>query len=749
MQITPGAVSLEQIDVLVAQAIDRGHIPGAVVLVGRGEDVLHECVAGYRRLVPSAQPMERDTIFDLASLTKPLATAMLAMQLIEAGELVVSEPVKRYVSEFSDERALIRDLLTHSSGLPPFKNYLDNPPTDDNDPLARLQAVVADICSTPLQAAPGTRFIYSDLGFILLAYIIERIAGARLDELFAARVAAPAGLSTARFCPPPEWADRCAATEVVNGQTLQGVVHDENARYLGGIAGHAGLFATADDVAEMCRIMLRGGEGRAGRVLSAASVAAMTSPQSRHPGNLRGFGWGIGTDYSVSLRGDLFPLRGFGHSGFTGTSVWVDPPSRIWIVILTNRVHPSRETGQVLGLRKRIANTVAACLLEPRERRHRWLPRAQVVTGLEAEAAAGWPNLRGKRLGLIVNASAIDRHRRHLVDLLAEADDVQLVRIFAPEHGLRGELDETFADGTDPRTGLPVVSLYGQRQAPEPEHLQDLDALVFDIQDVGLRFYTYTATMVLAMRAAAEAGVEFIVLDRPLMLPADIVAGPVLDRPFNHLADYHPTPVLHGMTPGELARFANDEYGIGAELTVVDCQRYAREMWFDQMGLPWVNPSPNLRTLKAVALYTPLGILERCNISVGRGTDAPFEYLGAPWMDGRMVAERLNDLDLPGVSFVPVVFTPQTREFAGERCEGCHIVLLDRDALEPVALGLHIARTLHALYSDDFGVEAVAPHLSYAAARRLARLDPVEEIVASWAAEVEEFKRKREKYLLY
>ncbi|MBC7288492.1 MAG: DUF1343 domain-containing protein [Armatimonadetes bacterium] len=741
--------SLQQIDALVESAIEAGDIPGGVVLVGCGEEVLHKTVRGLRRLVPSPQPMEEDTLFDLASLTKPIVTATLAMQLIEAGEMAASDPVSRYVRQFPHEHVLIRDLLTHSSGLPAWKGYLANPPTDAEDRNGRLQAVVDDICSTPLQAPAGTRFIYSDLGFILLGYIIEMLASSRLDELAVERLFTPAAMSSACFNPPSHLAQRCAATEVVDGQVLQGRVHDENARYLCGVAGHAGLFASAMDLAEFCRAMLRFGQGRKGQFLSPAAVSAMTSPQSRHPGNLRGFGWDIASDYSVSLRGDLFPVRGFGHSGFTGTSVWIDPPSGIWIVVLTNRVHPTRENNRVLGLRKRVANVVAAALLAAPAAPRLLVPRGRVMTGLEVQASSGWPAVRGKRIGLIANASSVDRDRRHMIDLLAEAEGTQLVRIFAPEHGLRSELDEKFADGTDARTGLPVVSLYGERLAPEPEHLADLDALVFDIQDVGVRFYTYTATMVLAMREAAKAGIEFVVLDRPPMLPASAVAGPVLDKPFDSLAAYHPLPVLHGLTPGELAQFANHEYGIGARLTVVPCQGYTREFWFDQTGLPWVNPSPNLKTLKAVALYPALGMLERCNISVGRGTHAPFEYFGAPWMDGRLVAERLNDLDPPGVSFVPVVFTPQTREFAGQLCSGCYVVLHRRDSVDPVRLGVEIAWVVHSLYPQEFGVRRTAPHLSHRAAERLANLEPVDRIVGSWEEELAEYMRKRQPYLLY
>lgn len=743
---------LAQVGTIIEEAIAAGHLPGAVLLVGRGEETIAHVAIGHRRLVPSPQPMEPDTLFDCASLTKPCVTAILAMQLVEEGRLCLSEAVGCYIPSFSGEGrddALLRDLLTHSSGLSAWKNYLDRPPTSAEDRAARLEAVVADVCATPLAAPPGQRFIYSDLGYILLGYIIEQTLDCTLAEAAAQRIFKPSGMTAACFNPQPEQAGRCAATEVIDGQPLQGVVHDENARYLGGIAGHAGLFATAADLAALCRVFLRAGRGPAGRVLSAASVRAMTEPQSRHPGQPRGLGWDVGSGYANSLRGDLFPPRGFGHSGFTGTSIWVDPPSGVFIVLLTNRVHPTRE-GNVLPLRRRIANAVAAALLDKPKLRIWVQPRSRVRTGLEVEAAGGWPSLRGKRIAVLVNHTAVDRQRRHLIDLLAACEDVQVVRILAPEHGLRGAVDERFPDGRDERTGLPIVSLYGDRLAPDPEHLADVDAILYDIQDAGVRFYTYTATMCLAMRAAADAAVEFIVFDRPSLLRPDLLAGPVLDKPFAGLAEYHPTPVVHGMTSAELARFANQEYDIGCELTVVPCEGYSRDLWYDATGLPWSPPSPNLRTPKAAVLYPCLGILERCDLSVGRGTDAPFEYFGAPWIDGPMLADNLNALELPAVAFVATQFTPSFREFAGQLCSGCYVSLLDRDHFRPVLTALHIARTLRRLYGDTFDLQPMAGLLgSEQAVARLAQLDDPEDIASSWNEELREYEQRRAQYLLY
>lgn len=747
--------ALERAAKLLSDAVEAGELPGGVVAAGRYEKVLLLEAVGFRRLVPSPLPMLPDTIFDLASLTKPIVTATLAAELVQAGELKLDYPVKAYIPTFADggrEQATIRDLLTHSSGLPAWKNYLADPPTTVPDRPGRLAAVVAAICALPLVAKPGDKFVYSDLGFILLGAIVERLMGQTLDQAAAEHVFAPVGMDGAYFNPPVPLREACAATEVTDGVPLQGVVHDENARYLVGVAGHAGLFATAEDVARYCMMLLHGGMGWRGRILWPGTIAVMTSAQSRHPGQPRGLGWDLDSEYAAQVRGEVFPPRGFGHSGFTGTSLWVDPPSGAWVVLLTNRVHPSREDGTAIQrLRRQVANVVAEELLGRRNKRPRPAARqARVASGLEVQERQGWPTLRGKRVGVLTNSSAIDSRQRHLVDLLARQPDIALVRLFAPEHGLQAVLDQPFGDGLDSRTGLPVVSLYGSKQAPEPEDLADLDAIVFDVQDAGVRFYTYTATLVITMRAAAAAGVEVVVLDRPSLLRVDMVDGPLLDQPFSNLAEYHPLPVVHGLTVGELARYANGEYGVHARLTVAPCENYRRDMWFEDTLLPWVNPSPNLRSPAAAILYPALGMLERCNLSVGRGTGEPFGIFGAPWIGAEKLAVELNARRLPGLVFEAADFTPSEREFAGVRCHGCRVLLESRDAFRPVPTGLEIATTLEQLWPGKLNLSAMAGLLGdRAAVDMLAAGVVVDEIMNRWQESLAAYLARRQAYLLY
>ena len=321
--------------------------------------------------------------------------------------------------------------------------------------------------------------------------------------------------------------------------------------------------------------------------------------------------------------------------------------------------------------------------------------------------------------------------------------------LFSPEHGFAGLLDELVPSG-EHESGLPIHSLYGETQSPTPQMLQGLDALVYDIADVGVRFYTYTTTMTLCMKAAGEAGIGFVVLDRPNPINAVDIEGPVLDKPYNVLSSWHPVPLRHGLTSGELARWSVEQYDIACDLTVVQCRGYKRRMWFDDMGLPWINPSPNMRNLKQAILYPAIGTLESTNISVGRGTDTPFELFGAPWMDGDRLARRLNDLEMPGLSFVPIQFTPDTREFAGELCHGVYVMLEDRHLLRPVEAAVRIALVLRELWPDVFKYEKLHHLLgSQAAVEAIGALRSAEEIMAGWDEGIEAYRRKRSGYLLY
>lgn len=372
-----------------------------------------------------------------------------------------------------------------------------------------------------------------------------------------------------------------------------------------------------------------------------------------------------------------------------------------------------------------------------------------VCTGLDVLAADGFAALQGLRVGLVCNHTAVDRQRRHLLDL-ALASGLNVCTLLSPEHGFQGKLDEPVASGVHEPTGLPIHSLYGQHQRPTPEMLTDLDALIYDIADIGTRFYTYTTTMTHCMAAAAEAGLQFWLLDRPNPIRGDIVEGPMLDEPQHHLSAWHALPLRHGFTSGELARWANATYGFWADLHIAQCTGWRRDMWFHEMGLPWVNPSPNIRNPRQALTYVAIGTLESCNICVGRGTDTPFEIIGAPWMDDLQAAEALNAAGIAGLEFSPVAFTPYEREFVGQECRGVCVDLQDWGAFEPVKAGLQIALTLHRLWPEEFGAAKMRWLLGSAAATEaVVQLRPVDEIVGLWRDELAAFGEQARAYWLY
>jgi len=377
--------------------------------------------------------------------------------------------------------------------------------------------------------------------------------------------------------------------------------------------------------------------------------------------------------------------------------------------------------------------------------------RPVVKTGLDVLVEQRFRLLKGKRVGLICNHSAVSRLGEHIIPLFRSQSAFQLVALFSPEHGLKGNLEDQIPSGVDSETGLRVYSLYGQTLRPTEESLNGIDTLVFDIQDIGARFYTYISTMAMCMEEAASHKIKFVVLDRPNPITGTKVEGPLLDKTYERrFISYFPLPVRHGMTAGELARMFNDEFGIGCDLTVVRMRGWQRNMWFDETGLRWVNPSPNIRNLVAAALYPGFGIVEQANLSVGRGTIAPFELYGAPWMDGNRLADEMNTAGLDGLQFIPVEFMPERSAFAGEKCSGVRVVLTDRDNLHCLLAGLTFVAAIYRVHGDAFKIEQIGPMIGDpSVANKIREGLPVEKIVRDWQPRFRQFMRKRERYLLY
>jgi uncharacterized protein YbbC (DUF1343 family) len=722
---------------LIQHAIEEGEIPGAVLLVGVGDRVVYRKAFGQQVVEPEPQPMAVDAIFDLASLTKPVATASSVMLLVQRGQLSLSDRVAAYLPDFAVNGKgdiTIEQLLLHTSGL-----IADNPMSDYEE---GKQQALQRICELRPVRRPGSAFVYSDVGYIVLGKLVEIIDGRTLDVFTDEEIFEPLGMKNTMFTPPDSITNKCVPTEQRDGRWLRGRVHDPRAAALEGVAGHAGLFSTADDLARWCQMMI---QQPGSTVLAPATINRMTWPQCVEPQlDCRGLGLDIDTALS-SARGDLFPpMQSFGHTGFTGTSFWIDPTRDCYVILLTSRLHPDGR-GSVVDLRRNVASVVAGAVIGESVD-----SAAEVYCGIDVLAGDNFNLLSGSKVGLITNQTGLSRTGRRTIDLLQEADDVQLVALFSPEHGLKGILDEQVKDSVDKATRLRVHSLYGQTRRPSAEMLEDIDTLVFDIQDIGTRFYTYISTMGYAMEEAARHGIRFVVLDRPNPITGIRVDGPLADPDLTSFTAYKPIPVVHGMTIGELAMLLNAEFEINCELEVVALVGWHRSMWWDETGLMWVNPSPNMRNLTQATLYPAIGLLEMTNISVGRGTDQPFEQLGAPWIDGRRLADALNTANLPGIRFVPISFTPDASKFKGEHCQGVYMVVTARNAFQPVRTGLMIAWQLKSLFDQDFETAQLNKLLANEqVAEVVLNTATPENLPAIWQASLERFKRIRGDYLLY
>lgn len=838
---------LDLIASLMEADIADKKLPGAVVIVGHKGRIVYRRAFGNRALVPAVEKMTVDTIFDIASLTKPIATATSIMILIERGKLRLNDTVGKFIPEIEDgqaKRVTIQQLLTHTSGYAPD--------FDLREKWTGRKGMLAALSKEKLRSTPGTRFVYSDIGFIVLAEIIQRVAGKGVIGFFEDEVAKKLDgerrgqARRSMFFIPWEYAmlelsgaenseygivstnvgyyrqnaARIAPTENLKGQQsylgskftgneaegmqmLRGQVHDPTSFRMGGVAGHAGLFATADDLALYCQMLLNGGvvpSPRSGqgsrsrtaripniplsgaRILSAQTIARMTQPYVvSETGETRGLGWDMNTAFS-SNRGELFPLGSFGHTGFTGTSVWIDPTSQTFVVFMSNRVHPDGK-GDVTPLRARIATVVASAIEDtpieewkaaearynaavaaqiPRVRKQsqplnagfKPEPKAQgeaVKNGIDVLEQNGFKELEGKRIGLVTNQTGRNLAGKPTIDILFEAQNLKLAALFSPEHGIRGEQDtENIGDSKDEKTGLPIYSLYGASRRPKPEQLNGLDAIVYDIQDVGTRFYTYTATLRNVMEDAAEARIPVYILDRPNPINGVDIEGPIAEEEKLSFTAAHTIPVRYGMTIGELGLMMNTERKIGADVRVIKMEGWARSMWFDETGQMWINPSPNMRSLTEATLYPGIGLLETTNLSVGRGTDTPFEVIGAPWIDGQKLATYLNQQGLPGVRFVPIKFKPRASVYKDMDLSGINVIITDRDEFRSVQTGIAVAAAIRELYRDNWNMDSYGRLLvNDDSLTRLGREETPNSIVTQWTSALENFFLRRAQYLLY
>lgn len=760
-QISPQR-EFPQVDAIIDDAVQTGLIPGGVLVIGHNGEVIYRKAYGSRSLIPKREPMTIDTIFDAASLTKVVATTPSVMKLFEQGKIRLDDPVTKYLPEFQEGKSAItiRLLMTHFSGLPPDVDLVPR--------WSGYQTGIQKALTAKPIAPPGARFIYSDINFILMGEIVRRLSGETLAQFAHDQIFAPLGMTETEFQPSPALRQRIAPTEIDEdtGQPFRGVVHDPTSRYMGGIAGHAGLFTTADDLGKYIEMMLGMGQRGPVRIFQPMTVKKFTEPAS--PADqpiLRALGWDMDSPFS-SNRGELYPIGSYGHTGFTGTSIWLDQTTNSFVIFLTNAVHPKRGKS-LTSLRSRIATSVAASfgVDEPDSVSltgynetitgagvHRTISRdVKTMTGLDVLEQDAFKELKGKRIGLITNQTGVDRAGRRNVDAMLSTG-VHLVTLFSPEHGISGSQDSDVANTQDPQTGLPVISLYEPNQRRlTADQMQNLDAIVYDIQDVGARFYTYSCTMLYAVEEAGKAKRPFYLLDRPNPITGTHVEGPVMQKDLESFVGCYDTPLRHGMTFGELATMANAEQHWGTDLHVVKMTNWARGDWFDASTLTWINPSPNMRSLNAALLYPGIAMLEAAtNYSVGRGTDAPFEQIGAEWIDGPELAHYLNSRFIPGVRVYPTRFRPASSNLQGKDIAGIRFVITDRESFDSTRLGIEVAAALRKLFPGNIDFEKcrwlIGNH------DIIAELASGTDASAIWShvqQQATEFAERRKPYLLY
>lgn len=771
------------LDSVMSLGLAEGAAPGAALAVGRHGRLVH--MRAYGRIAgdANAAAVTDSTRYDLASLTKVVGTTTAAMILEERGLLDLDRPVRDYLPELAapDKAAItVRNLLAHNggfrSGAPLWREFRG------------IGAFLKAMNDQPLAYQPGDSTIYSDWDLIMVGAIVERLAGKPLDQFLQENVWGPLGMRETGFNPlaagPLPIDGDCttglradhpllahiAVTEmdtVYRRRMIHGVVHDENACALGGVAGHAGLFSSARDLAVFAQMLLNGGEYNGVRILMPTTVARWTAPQGRRAS--RALGWD--TPGPRSSAGRYFSPRSFGHTGFTGTSIWMDPERGTFVVLLTNRVHPTRRNMRHEPLRRDIADAVQRAILDAPLKE--WNPPPPPRTGSAVRVGADrllaeFADLVNfKRVAVVANHSARLADGTHLVDALHAMPNVKLQTLFGMEYNIRSNDYSAPRDAEraiDAPTGLVKYNLYGEHHKPTPDMLRDVETIVFDIQEVGARFYEHINILGFVMEAAAEQGIDVVVLDRPNPITGLKQDGFVTDDEFRYrFGSYARVPVIHGLTMAELAQFYNGVQalrgGVTAKLHVVPMQGWRRSMWFDETGLEWRKPSPNLLSLSSILAYTGTCLFEAVNVSEGRGTDHPFEYIGAPWLDHTRAAAMLNDLHLPGVVFDTVRFTPEQKpyhgrppEMSGEQVRGIAVRVTDRNAFEPYKAGVALLWAVHALHPDKIQWnDAVLERL--VATRRLKSMilagrTPAE-IFASWRDEVASFAAASAPYRIY
>lgn len=661
-------------------AVAAARAPGAVACVGiGGQRVLLEA-AGNRALTPRRETATTDTIYDLASLTKVVATTTAVMLLRDEGKIALDQSVADFIPLPDLDRLTIRHLLTHTTGLPAWRAWYQ-------EATGGILEFVERISEMASGAVPGHRRIYSDFGFILLMKIVEQVSEDTFDNVCRRRIFEPLAMTDTMFNPPEAVRGRCAPTErcTWRNRVVHGEVHDENASSLGGVSGHAGLFSTAPDLERYCQALLRGD------ILSLRTLHEMTTVGQTPYYPWQGLGWWV-DPWSIGTNGFLLSRTAFGHTGWTGTSLWMDRATGLYAILLGNTCHPDRNRRDNGRMRRHFYTRVADV----------YYPRTtNAHTGLDKLLRNEFAELRGKRLALLTNHAAVDQLGRPIRDVFALDKSLDLRYLYSPEHGLFGQA-EAGEHVASVAGRVPIISLYGERKQPAAEELRQVDLFIVDLPDVGSRYYTYMYTMKNCMAACAAHGTPVMVLDRPNPVGGHILEGPIAQR-FGASVCAAPVPVRHGMTLGELALYfeQTELSGSRLDLTVLTAENWWREIQFDDCAMPWAPPSPNIPTAEAALMYVGTCLFEGLNMNEGRGTESPFLLCGAPWLDAPQIIESLSPEERTGCTLQPTLYIPRSipgkaanPKYKDLLCRGIRFSITDRYTVRPFKTTLALIRAI-------------------------------------------------------
>lgn len=667
------------------RAVAESKSPGAAACVGGPGTVHFLGAAGNRRVTPRAEPASADTVFDLASLTKVVATTTAVMMLVEDGVIGLDQPLGEVVPLPVFNGFRFRHLLTHTAGLAPAFAYYKQHNT--------MTEMVHRFADAAVRNEAGVSRVYSDVGFMLLGFAVELAAKDTLDNFCRRRIFEPLAMNDTRFNPPAEWAERCAPTEdcAWRQSIVHGVVHDENAFAVGGVSGHAGLFSTAGDLGKFCDGLM------GGSLLRSDTLDEMTRLGQVPFYPWQGLGWLLDpwTDDSM---GYLPSRRAMGHTGWTGTTMWMDRDTGLYAILLGNTCHPSRTQRSNRTFRSTFYSAVANAAY----------PAGQAVhTGLDRLVRDGFDAIANKRIAVLTNAAAVDMLGRSILGVLPLAKSASIAAYYGPEHGLQGQA-EAGEKVASQGGATPIISLYGDKRTPLADELKGLDAFVIDLPDIGARYYTYIATMKDCLEVCAAANCPVIVLDRPNPLGGDIVEGPIAENT-NSFVCCAPIPVRHGMTLGELALHFASTMRPAPKIEVVRLDNWKRRFLFDQCALPWAPPSPNIPTAESALAYVGTCLFEGTNLNEGRGTETPFTVFGAPWLDPDAVLRRLPAEAALGCRLNPTAYTPvaipgkaTSPRYKDTACRGIRITEMDGTAFRPFTLGLALIEAIRAEHGAQF-----------------------------------------------